>query len=356
MILLRWIKPLHFFLGLAALLGAACGGTGAAQLKASSTGVKPLPFIKPLPFTGVVLAGGDFGDRRPGVRAIYGQNYIYPSPAEMDYFRGKGMNIIRFPFHWVDLQPALNQPLDPAVLGRIKEVVKEATGRRQTVLLDPQDFARYYAKTIGSADVPNAAFADFWGQVAGQFKDNPRVWFGLMNEPHDIPNDQWLGAANAAIAAIRKSGARNLILVPGIAWTGAYSWASSGNAQTMLGIHDPQNHFLFEVHQYLDADSSGTQPNAVSPTIGSERLREFTLWCRTHHQHGFLGEIGAANNPAALAATDDMLRYMEANRDVWVGFTWWAAGPWWGEYMFTLEPKDGKDRPQMAILRPHLQK
>ena len=39
---------------------------------------------------------------------------------------------------------------------------------------------------------------------------------------------------------------------------------------------------------------------------------------------------------------------------------YWSAGPWWGEYMFSVEPKtglDGKktDRPQLAFLQPHLQ-
>ncbi len=310
---------------------------------------------KPLAFTGVSLAGGEFDDPKPGVRPVYGQKYIYPSPEEMTYFAGKGVNIIRFPFHWMDLQPALSQPLDPDVLARIKSAVKAATDRGLVVLLDPHDYARYSGKVIGSPEVPDAAFADFWGRTAAQFKDNPRVWLGLMNEPHDLANAQWLGAANAAIAAIRKSGAHNLILVPGDAWTGAHSWISSGNAQTMLGVIDPQHHFIYEVHQYLDADSSGTKPEAVSATIGSERLREFTLWCRLHHQRGFLGEFGSADNPTAAAATGDMLRFTEANQDVWVGFTWWAAGAWWGDYMFTLEPKNGVDRPQMATLRPHLQ-
>lgn len=334
---------------IAALLMMQSAGAVSAQQNADRGSVKPLAF------TGVNLSGGEFGDPKPGTKSVYGRNYIYPSPAEMDYFRGKGVNIIRFPFHWADLQPALNRPLDPAVLGRIKEVVKEAGKRGQVVLLDPHDYARYDGKLVGSPDVPDTAFADFWGQVAAQFKDNPRVWFGLMNEPHDLPATQWLGSANAAIAAIRTAGASNLVLVPGTAWTGAHSWVSSGNAAAMLGVRDPANHFIFEVHQYLDADSSGMNSEAVSTTIGSERLREFTEWCRRHHRRGFLGEFGAADNPAALATTDDMLRYMEANRDVWVGYAWWAAGPWWGEYMFTLEPKDGKNRPQMATLRPHLQ-
>ena len=29
---------------------------------------------------------------------------------------------------------------------------------------------------------------------------------------------------------------------------------------------------------------------------------------------------------------------------MWNGWTWWAAGPWWGNYIFLLEPNsDGTD-------------
>ncbi len=49
---------------------------------------------------------------------------------------------------------------------------------------------------------------------------NPKVIFGLMNEPHDLPTENWLTAANVAIAAIRATGATNLITVPGNAFTG----------------------------------------------------------------------------------------------------------------------------------------
>jgi len=44
---------------------------------------------------------------------------------------------------------------------------------------------------------------------------------------------------------------------------------------------------------------------------------------------------------------------MESNSDVWQGWTWWAAGPWWGNYMYSLEPTANGDAPQMAWLKPH---
>lgn len=313
---------------------------------------------KPLPFTGVNLAGGEFGEAKRGVRQVYGKNFIYPSAQEVDYYIGKGVNIIRLPFRWEVVQPQENAPLDPAEMARLKAVVTMATGKGLTVILDPHNYARYYGTVVGTLEVPAAVLADFWGRLAAQFADNPRVWLGLMNEPHDMPTRQWLGDANAALAAIRRAGAKNLVLVPGNSWTGAHSWMEGGpeaNAVVMLQIHDPARHYIFDVHQYLDADSSGTHPEVVGPKAGSERLKEFTQWCHRHHQRGFLGEFGTAASPEAHAAVDDMLVYMEQNRDVWVGFTWWSGGLWWGDYMFTVEPKDGQDRPQMSYLMPHLQ-
>ena len=31
----------------------------------------------------------------------------------------------------------------------------------------------------------------------------------------------------------------------------------------------------------------------------------------------------------------------ESDTDVWQGALWWAAGPWWGDYMYGLEPTNG---------------
>ena len=308
---------------------------------------------QPLPFTGTNLSGGEFGGVHPGKAALYGKDYIYPKESELAYFASEGMNVIRLPFHWEVLQPVAKGPLVPAEVQRLKDVVAAASKKNMSVLLDPHNYARYYGKVIGGTDVSDADFADFWGRMAGEFRSDPHVWFGLMNEPHDMPTPQWFGAANAAVAAIRKAGAKNLILIPGNGWSGAHSWLASGN-DILLQIKDPANHSAFEAHQYLDTDNSGTHPDAVSATVGSERLRVFTDWCRRNHRRAFLGEFGVGVNDTGRAAIGDMLTMMEQNRDVWIGYTWWSAGPWWGNYMFTIEPDKGTDRPQMSWLLPHL--
>lgn len=308
-------------------------------------------------FAGVNLAGAEFGDGNlPGT---YNQHYTYPTRAEVDYFTGKGMNIFRLPFRWERLQPTAQGNLNTTELSRIKSFVSYVSSKKAYVVLDPHNYARYYGEVIGSEGLPVTAFGDFWKKVALQFKDNPYVIFGLMNEPHDMATELWLEGANAAIAAIRSAGAENLILVPGNGWSGAHSWSSSwygtSNSQVMLNIVDSLNNYAYEVHQYLDSNSSGSSATCVSTGTGVDRLKSFTSWLRTHNKRGFLGEFGTAANETCLTGIDNMLAYINENADVWLGWTWWAAGPWWGNYMFSVEPENGQDKPQMAVLEKHLE-
>ncbi|GAA5159332.1 glycoside hydrolase family 5 protein [Viridibacterium curvum] len=307
-------------------------------------------------YRGVSLAGAEFGEGSlPGT---YNTHYVYPNQGEVDYFLGKKMNVARLPFRWERLQPNLNTAFDSTELGRLDTFVVAATAKGMNVVLDPHNYARWYGNLVGSSGLPNSAFADFWSRLAARYKSNPRVIFALMNEPHDMSTETWLSAANAAIAAIRAAGASNLILVPGNAWTGAHSWSQNwygtANASVMLGVVDSGNNYAYEVHQYLDGDSSGTSASCNSTTIGSERLANFTSWLKTNNRKGFLGEFAGGNNATCQAAIGNMLSHLESNKDVWIGWTWWAAGPWWGSYMFTLEPSGSTDAPQMSWLAPYL--
>lgn len=311
---------------------------------------------RPLLYTGVNLSGGEFGDVKAGQPRLFGKHYIYPGEKQFRYFSARGMNVFRIPFRWESLQPELQKPFSVEEMGHIKEVVQQGTRPGNTIILDPHNYARYYGKTIGGGEITPADFADLWKRLAEEFRRNPRVWFGLMNEPHDMPTQDWVEAANAAIAAIRRTGAKNRILVPGNHWSGAHNWVKSDNAVKMREIRDPANNFIYEVHQYLDSDSSGTHFETVSPTIGSERLKSFTEWCRQNRKKALLGEFATPPDESGRVALTDMLQYMQNNPDVWVGFTWWAAGPWWGKYPFSIESENGKDKPQLAWLQPFLQK
>src|ERR1035438_2519341 len=289
----------------------------------------------PLPLTGVNIAGGEFWwARKPKgeIQPQYGVNYNYPTKTEIDYFAGQGMNFFRYQILWETLQPTPRTPLDQVDLARLKESVKLATAKKLIVLLDPHNYARYYGtnivgyvhgtNTVVGPAITAADFADFWGRLAAEFKDDPYVWFGLVNEPHDMPTQVWFDDANVAIAAIRAIGSKNMILVPGNNWTGAHSWTSGGDkssAKCVLTVQDPLDYWAIEVHQYVDDDNSGTHKAVTSPTIGSERLKKFVDWCRQNKMRAFLGEFGVPVVTNGEATLHDMLGSMERDSDVWLG-------------------------------------
>lgn len=342
--------------------GGGAGGSmpsddGTVTPPSSTTPPGP-PAPIPLPYRGVNLAGAGHGPN--AIPGVDGRDYAFPTPAEVDYFMSRGMNTFRIGFMWERIQPTANGEFDAVYAGKLDALVAYTTKVGGTAIVQPHNWARYYGSTVGGATVPNSVFADFWKRMALRYKSDPHVIFNLVNEPHDMPTEQWAGAANAAIAAIRGTGAANVIHVPGNAWTGAHAWSKTSygtsNAVAMKTIVDPLDNYVFEVHQYLDATSGGVSSACVSSTIGSERLADFVQWLRDNKKKGFVGEIGAPVNPTCDAALKDMLDYMMKQSDVLEGWAYWAAGPRWAaDYMFSIEPLAGnQDRPRMTSLLPYL--
>jgi len=311
-----------------------------------------------LRYAGINLAGAEFNSgKRPGTLF---KDYTYPAASDYAYFAGQGMNIVRLPFLWERLQPQPAGELDAAQLALLKKAVGQAKAQGQYLILDVHNYAKYNGARLGSEGTPPSLLADLWRRLALQFKDDDKVIFGLMNEPNAIGANEWAAAAQAAIDAIRATGAQNLILAPGTAYTGAHSWSGTSyggvsNATALQGLRDPANRTAIEVHQYLDKDYSGTSADCVSPTIGVDKLRGFTQWLREQGRQGFLGEFAGGPGEVCQQAVDNMLTFIEQNADVWLGWTWWAAGSWWkADYPFNVQPgKDGSAKPQMPLLSRH---
>ena len=313
----------------------------------------------PTRYTGVNIADAAFGSE--SVPGRYGRDYVYPRPSTLDYFAKKGMNTIRLPVRWERLQHRLLGDLDSDEMGRIDAVVRHAGSEGMRVILDVHNSAAYYGKVIGTKDMPPSALGDLWRRIAERYKDNDVVIFGLMNEPHGLPTETWLEAANTAIADIRRTGAKNLILVPGNGWSSARDWGGGGygtpNSEVMLKVEDPADHFAYDVHQYFNSDFTGTSADCQSVDIGLSTLIPVTEWARQHKQRIFLGEFGVGPNATCLAALDRIMRFLSENKDVWLGWTYWAAGEWWPPGYFTnIQPNDGHERPQISVLERYLSK
>jgi aryl-phospho-beta-D-glucosidase BglC (GH1 family) len=296
---------------------------------------------------GMNLAGAEFGS---GTR--YGYDYIYPTTGELDYFKAEGMDLVRLPFKWERVQPTLGGELNPDEVGRIVAFLNEAHSRGMQVVLDAHNYGRYGGRVIGSDTVPVSAFADFWSKLSSAVKDHPAIYaLGLMNEPHDMGSTEaWPNAAQAAVNAIRATGATETILVSGTAWSSAHLWQA---ANANLLINDPLNNLKYEAHVYFDDDHTGRYDESydgegATTDIGVQRLQPFLDWLQEHNAQGFIGEFGVpGDDPRWLSALEN---FVDALHEHDIDGTAWAAGPWWGNYPLSLEPANGQDKPQMEAL------
>ena len=215
----------------------------------------------PLRLRGVNLSGAEFKRKGQPLPGRFGQDYIYPEGYEIERIATAGFNTIRFPVLWERLQPDLAGDLDDAEWGRLSAVVDQARRARLTLIVDVHNYAHYRGELIGSPAVPPEAFPNLWRLLARRLLSHAHVAFGLMNEPIKIEARPWRAVTEAAVNAIRRTGARNLILVSGTDWSGAHSFVRGGplgsNAEAFEDLRDPAGNMAFEVHQYLDSRNSG---------------------------------------------------------------------------------------------------
>lgn len=305
-------------------------------------------------YQGVNISGAEWAKKK--IPGRFDWDYIFPMPTEIDYFANKGMNIIRFPFQWERLQPIANGPFDATYLARYDAVVTKATSRNLAVIVDPHNFGKYNGLLVGvPGGQPNSVFADLWTKLATRYKSYPKVIFGVMTEPvgNKMTATTWLASSQAAINAIRATGATNLILVPGAYWGSADEFVKL-NAPQMIKITDPANNFCYDVHQYFDYDGSGTHSDCLPPADAVATLSSFTKWLKTNNKTAMLTEFGVTSGSGSCASLAAVIQYLHANKAQWAGYTYWSAGPWWQDYMFGVEPIKGKDTPQMTTLIKNL--
>ncbi|KAJ4251460.1 Endoglucanase gh5-1 [Fusarium torreyae] len=283
---------------------------------------------------GVNEAGGEFGEGSlPGT---WGKHFIFPDPSAVDTLISQGYNTFRVQFRMERTNPSsMTGAFDQAYLKNLTSIVSHITSKGAYAVLDPHNYGRYFNNIITNT----ADFQTYWKNLAAQFKSNDHVIFDTNNEYHTMDQTLVLNLNQAAINGIRAAGATQYIFVEGNQWSGAWSWTTVND--NMKALTDPLNKIVYEMHQYLDSDSSGTSENCVSTTIGVERVKAATEWLRSNKKIGIIGEFAGGANDNCKTAVKNLLDYLKANTDVWKGALWWSAGPWWGDYMYSFEPPSG---------------
>ncbi|CAD6445072.1 e9d73e45-624a-4300-ab63-8589dcdfc5d5 [Sclerotinia trifoliorum] len=303
-------------------------------------------------YAGVSESGGEFGVYSgtgtvgTGLPGVFGRDYDFINKSAVDvYVDQNKANLFRVTFLLERMCPpatGLGSKFNETHYSYYADAINYITQTKSSyAILDPHNYMRYndpssqpysgsiIGDTTDAKAATTAQFGAFWGELAKRFKNNQNVIFALMNEPHDMATSLVVKNNQAAITAIRKAGAKNLILAPGNSWTGGHAWTQGSDPSSALlqTLQDPLNNTAIDIHEYLDSDFSGSHSVCSSPA--STNLAALTSWLQTYKLKAMITEFGSANGTECEPYISGMINYMAAN-DVYIGWTAWAAGPFWG--------------------------
>jgi len=254
-----------------------------------------------------------------------------------------GYNVFRLPVGWQFLtNNVLGGPINQANMAEYDALVQTCLATGASCIIDIHNYARWNGGIIGQGGPTNAQFAATWSAIATMYKNTPKVIFGVMNEPHDIPDiNAWATSVQAAVTAIRNAGATTqMILLPGNNWTSAATFISNGSADALKKVVNPDGsvtNLIFDVHKYLDSDNSGTNAECVTNNI-AEAWAPLAQWLRCNGRKAFNTETGGGNTASCIEFMCQQIAYQAQNSDVILGYVGWAAGNFDVSYVLSELP------------------
>ncbi|KAH7879311.1 endoglucanase 1 [Lentinula edodes] len=319
-------------------------------------------------YAGVNESGGEFGvfgSPGTGLPGEFGVTYDFITESTVDTFVDTNqINFFRVTFlmeRMCPLATGLGSTFNETYFSEYEDAINYITVTKGAyALIDPHNYMRYNdpssqpnsGSIIGDTTDPNAAtteqFQEFWTELANRFVDNPNVVFGINNEPHDMATSLILQNDQAAINGIRSTGATQLILAPGNGFTGGHSWTQVTGAnddpssEWLNQIVDPLNNTAIDIHEYLDEDFSGSHDTCTQP--GPTNLAALTTWLQENNLKAIVSEFGGSNDPTCLELVPQLISYLSEN-DVYIGWSAWAAGPFWGTNSPCCGPEVGSLEP-----------
>ncbi|WP_405930479.1 cellulose binding domain-containing protein [Streptomyces sp. NBC_00827] len=274
-------------------------------------------------------------------------------------------NTVRIPLNeecWLGLSNIKPEYAGANYIAAVKDLVAKVEAHGMTPMLELHwSYGQYTGNSAGCSDVhascqkpmPNAQYTpSFWTSVASTFKDDKAVAFDLFNEPYpdratstttqawtcwrDGGNCPGIGYEVAGmqdlVDAVRGTGAQNLILAGGLAYSNDLSqWLTYRPS-------DPTGNLVaaWHVYNFNTCSSESCWDSTLAPVAAQVPL--------------VAGEIG--ENTCAHSFIDRVMAWFDARGLSYLGWTWntWdcSSGP------ALISNYDGTPTPFGIGLRDHL--
>ena len=240
--------------------------------------------------------------------------------------REAGLDTVRLAVKWSAHSEA-NAPytIDRSFFDHVDRAVECALRRDLGVVLDIHHFDELSTDADGQA----ARFLALWSQISEHYAGaSERLWFELLNEPHDpMTPGRWNRLIADALAVVRSSNPERAVIAGPARW-------NIPEALPTLRLPD-DDHLIVTVHYYSPfqfthqgadwleeaGDWQGTSwgTDAERDRVRAD-LERAAAWARDHQRPLFLGEFGTIENAdtAARVAWTTLVR-SDAER---LGISW----------------------------------
>jgi aryl-phospho-beta-D-glucosidase BglC (GH1 family) len=217
----------------AAPMPAAASPTEAAP---AAQATKAAPTATPLGFAraarlsrGVNLS--NWYSQTPDYSAAHLTTYI--DAADFKLIRSLGFDSVRLPINPEPLLAVAPETTPPPILDRDAPLSPTAT-----VVLDIQPEEMWMRQAFTDEGAPN--FLYFWRTFARRYAatDPEKVYFEVLNEPHNISDGRWAIEQERAVAVIRKEAPAHTIVVTG----------AEGGLTSLIPLADPN--LIYTFHEY----------------------------------------------------------------------------------------------------------
>ena len=301
--------------------GGAMGGSGGstrdagndapASPDATSSGPEAFTFGKPPAAAAHFKKGINLGNRLEAPNeGDWGSKVL---ASDFPFIAKRGFDHVRVPIRFSGhASSGAPYTIDAAFFSRIDAVLDQALAANLAVIVDMHAYDEMASDPSGQ----RARFVALWSQIASRYQNRPdTVAFELLNEPNTQLDSTWNDIAAAAIAAVRATNPRRLLVVDSVFWADPSKVSSlvlPDDANLLVAVHlyEPKL-FSFQGKSWMGPEYMttgvvfpGPPASPITPIAAASAVAWAKQWFDNYNT------LPAATNPSGPATIAAQVGYL----------------------------------------------
>jgi endoglucanase len=232
---------------------------------------------------------------------------------DFPFIAKRGFDHVRIPIRFSGhAQSGPPYTIDAAFFSRVDAVLDQALAGNLAVIVD----MHAYDEMASNPSAQRERFLGLWSQIASRYKDRPdTVAFELLNEPNTQLDSVWNDIAAAAVAAVRATNPRRLVVVDTVFWADPSklsSLALPDDANLLVAVHlyEPKL-FSFQGKSWIGEEYMTTGvifPGPPATPITPVAAASAAAWAKQWFDD--YNTLPAATNPSGPATITAQVAYL----------------------------------------------